>query len=123
MKFKMVYIVEYPHLNNLRSSVELLMRVYAQILVRFSISFFENGQAALLAELRLDRKDNRNKMAIAIQNSMEMHGLRIENIYRLFNQDPASVQKIRRKYFGNRKVSFDIQSIQDLEKVFDADES
>ncbi|MFQ5752445.1 MAG: hypothetical protein ACE5HI_10645 [bacterium] len=118
MKFEIFYLLEYPHLKNLLGLVEVLVRVYEQMLVRFSISFFESGQAALLAELDLSPKDNRNKMALAIQNSMEMYGLKIAKIYRLFNQDPASVRKIKRKYFGNRATRFIIESPDEVEKVF-----
>lgn len=118
MKFKIIYLVEYPHLTNLLGLVEVLVRVYEQMQLRFSISFFENDQAALLFELQLDSKGNRNKMTLAIQNSMEMYGLKIAKIYRLYNQDPASVKKIKRKYFGNRATRFIIESPDEVEKVF-----
>ncbi|MFQ5709199.1 MAG: hypothetical protein ACE5HO_17215 [bacterium] len=115
--FKIAYLVSFKSLIDFTALIQTLTRTYSSLLVRFSISFIETDQAALLMELQLKPENNSNKMALALQNSIEMYGLRIDRIHRLFSEDPAFVRKIERKYFARRMDPFVITTWEEAEKV------
>ena len=119
MNFRAIYILAYPNLTRLLALIEVLVLTYKQILIRSSVSTLKDGRAALYFELQMDSNTSRQTLGLNIQNSIEMYGLKMTNVYLLFNEEPAFVKKLQGKYFGDQKTSFNIQSVNDLDKVFE----
>ena len=118
MVFETVYVFKYREFKNLKELLEEIISTYDKILVRFSISFLETGQAVLWVNLRLDSDSNPNKIVREIQNYIERHKLTVTKIYELFKEEHSLILDLKKEYLNSCSSSFDIQSAAEVEKIF-----
>jgi len=116
--FETVYVFKYREFKNLKELLEEIISTYDKILVRFSISFLETGQAVLWVNLRLDSDSNPNKIVREIQNYIERHKLTVTKIYELFKEEHSLILDLKKEYLNSCSSSFDIQFAAEVEKIF-----
>ena len=118
MVFETVYVFKYCEFKDLKELLEEIISTYDKILVRFSISFLETGQAALWVNLRLDSDSNLNKIVREIQNYIQRHKLTVTKIYELFKEEQSLILDLKKEYLNSCSSSFDIQFVGEVEKIF-----
>jgi len=116
--FETVYVFKYCEFKDLKELLEEIISTYDKILVRFSISFLEIGQAVLWVNLRLDSDSNPNKIVTEIQNYIQRHKLTVTKIYELFKEEQSLILDLKKEYLNSCSSSFDIQSAGEVEKIF-----
>lgn len=119
MTFETVFVIKCSAFHDLKTLLEELIVAYENVLVRFSLSFFEPVQAVLWVELRLDSSRNPNDIFTRIQNLIETHQLTVEKIYKLFNEDQSLTLTLKKNYVNNCEASFDIQSAAEIQTAFE----